>query len=375
MKIVLGVHFPTSCAAGLDVWVQGLLSGLSLIDSNNEYLIFDFFMRNFQDRGKTVEVAAGNNFHIFIKKMPKPLITFLEDHNIAVIEPLLKKHNIDIFHGTGYFLPYLKKIKGIVTIHGLDFIEMDAYWYSDKWYKNVPVYLKRADIIIAVSEYVKKAIIKHFGIPEHKIKVIYAGIRKQFRVIEDHVGDLMLKKISANVPYILTVATSVERKNIKNLLHAFAIAKQTFKDLKLVIVGDKKNIESKIHQETKDLKNDLIFSGYLDADQLAYFYNRAEVFVFPSLYEGFGLPVIEAMACGCPVITSNVSALPEIAGNAALLVNPYSIEEIASAIKKVLIDKTLKYDMKLKGLMRAKDFSWGKSAKEMVEIYETLCLK
>ncbi|MCM8764174.1 MAG: glycosyltransferase family 4 protein, partial [Candidatus Omnitrophica bacterium] len=131
------------------------------------------------------------------------------------------------------------------------------------------------------------------------------------------------------------------------------------------------SIQNKIAQQVvrQKLENRIVFTGYLDAEQLACLYNGAEAFVFPSLYEGFGLPVLEAMACGCPVITSNVSALPEVAGNAAILVNPYSIEQLVEAMEKVLQNFYTRERMRMEGLKRAKDFSWEKSARQMIEVY------
>lgn len=372
MKIAIDINAPVGNAAGLEVWVQGFISGLSLVDKENEYLIFCFFMRNFENRAKKICIPQEKNFHLYIKRFPRPLLVFFEDHNISIIEKWLTKHNVDVFHGTGYFLPYLKKIKGVVTVHGLDFAEMDTYWYQDKWYKNVPNYLKRADIIIAVSEYVKSSIIKHYNINQEKIKVVYPDIRKEFKKLEN-INEKLYENFKISDPFILTVATSIERKNLRRILEAFAILKKNYNELKLVIAGGLDIKEKLLNAiEKHKLQDSVNFKGYLNSEMLSYLYNKAELFVFPSLYEGFGLPVLEAMACGCPVITSNVSALPEIAGDAAVFVNPYSIEEIAQTMEKVLTDTELREQLKNSGLKRVKIFSWVKGAKEVVEIYKTL---
>lgn len=372
MKIAIDINVSTGNPAGLEVWTQGLISGLSMIDTENEYLIFGFFMRNFEERLKKICIPDRNNFHLYIKRFPRFFVLFLEDHNIPVIERWLRKQDVEIFHGTGYFLPCLKKIKGIVTIHGLDFAEMDAYWYPDNWYKNVGNYLKRADIVIAVSQYVKNSIVKHYNICEEKIKVVYPGIRKEFRKL-GNIDGKFFEDFQISFPFILTVATSVERKNLKRLIAAFEILKSNFRDLKLVVVGDR-DIKEKLKPEIDihKLHDSINFTGYLDPERLSYLYNRAELFVFPSLYEGFGLPVLEAMACGCPVITSNVSALPEVAGNSAVLVDPYNIEQISQAMEKVLTDRELRKTLKEDGLKRVMNFSWDKAAKEVIEIYKAV---
>ncbi|MCM8816239.1 MAG: glycosyltransferase family 4 protein [Candidatus Omnitrophica bacterium] len=372
MKIVLGVNFPLGCPAGLEVWVEGFLDGLSSVDTENQYLIFDFFVRDYKNRIKKIKIPCANNFHLFVKRVPRPVVTFFENHNFALIEKWLTRQDVDIFHGTSYFIPHLKKIKGIATIHGLDFAEMNTYWYSDKWYRNVGIYLKKADMIIAVSEYVKKSIIQFYGISQEKVKVVYPGIRRNFRLLKEDEYSFP-DNFRTFIPFILTVATSVERKNLKRLIESFAIIRVRYKYLKLVIVGDS-SLKEKLLPEIE--KNRLIegvhFTGYLDSEQLAYLYNRAELFIFPSLYEGFGLPVLEAMACGCPVVTSNVSALPEVSGGAAILVDPYNVEEIKNAIEKVLTDNQLKKNMRNKGLKHAEKFSWKKSASEIIETYKIL---
>ncbi len=337
MKIAIDVNSPAGFAAGLEIWVRGFIEGLSMVDVENEYLIFGFFMRNFEERKKSLLVPEGKHFHLYVKRVPRPLILFLEDNNIPVIEHWLKNRGVNIFHGTGYFLPCLKKIKGITTIHGLDFIEMDAYWYRDKWYKNVGRYIKRADIVIAVSEYVKRKIVEYYGIEEERVKVVYPGVDRRFKVFSVEFNVDKSRRSGFSSPYIFTVATSFKRKNLKRLVNAFAILIGSEKDLLLVVAGSS-DIEQPLLNESKryGIEKNVHFAGYCDPESLAYLYNNAELFVFPSLYEGFGLPVIEAMACGCPVITSNVSALPEVSGDAALLVDPYDVEQLAETMKKVL---------------------------------------
>ena len=259
-----------------------------------------------------VYIPEKDNFSLYLKRMPKSLLTYLEDHGISIIENWLKRKGVEIFHGTGFFLPCLKEIKGVVTIHGLDFKEMDAYWYNEPWYKNVPLYLKRAYRIISVSRYVKNSLVKYYGLLPEKIQVIYPGIRKNFTVITDETKlESFREKFKISQPYILTVATSDERKNLKGILNVFSHIKNSEPNLKLVIVGDKEVIQTPIlsYIEKLGLMEEVYFPGYIEADELVYFYNLAEFFVFPSFHEGFGLPILEAMTCGCPVITSNVSFL------------------------------------------------------------------
>jgi len=375
MRIALDVNFPFETPAGLDIWTEGLIEGFSKINKENQFFIFGYFWRNFDERKEKLKLPESNYFTLFLKKFPKPIITFLEDNNIPIIERWLLKKNIDIYHSTGYFVPNLKKIKSIVTIHGLDFEEMDSYWYKDKWYKNVPLYLSRANKIIAVSQYVKNSIVKHYKIPEKKIKVIYPGLKNTFRLIEDkNELNLFREKYNIFFPYILTVITVAERKNLKGIFYSFSHIKDFYPELKLVIVGNTQEVQSPFLStiEKLGIKEKVFFPGYISSNELVYFYNLAELFIFPSFYEGFGFPVVEAMACGCPVITSNLSSIPEITDDAAILVNPYKIEEIVDALKKILKDENLKIKLKQKGIQRAKLFTWEKCAQEMLKTYEEL---
>ncbi|HNS32464.1 MAG TPA: glycosyltransferase family 1 protein [bacterium] len=370
MKIAIDAAFGKKEPAGLELWGMQFIRHLAEFDRVNEYIIYGYFWRNFHQRKKMVYVPEEKKISLCVSRIPKQCVDFMESHNIGIIEKLLAGQQIDIFHGIGFFLPKLKKAKGIITVHGLDFKELEVKWYKDRWYKHFPVYLKRADSIIAVSEYVKNKLVELYDIPREKISVIYHGIRSNFAYpgfdnIENGVNEKS---------YIVCVATSVERKNLKRILKAFNTIKDRHKDVNLLMVGDERMLLSSLKKliEELDLSGRIIFPGYLGEDSLPVVYNNAKCLVFPSLYEGLGLPIIEAMACGCPVITSNITAMPEIAGGAAILVNPYDEDEIADAVDRVLSDERLRQDMKKKGLERAKFFSWEKAINNTLDLYNRL---
>ena len=234
--------------------------------------------------------------------------------------------------------------------------------------------MRRAEKIIAISEHTKHDLISYLGIPEEKICVIYQGIDHEVfkppRIIQ--------KKI--NYPYILYVGTEMQRKNFQGVIDAFKKlkAKREFKNLKLVKIGNAssgwshekyRNISLNLIRSL-NLENDVIFTGFLDKEELVSYYAGAECFVFPSFYEGFGFPPLEAMACGCPVVASNVSSLPEIVGNAGLLVNPNDHNAIAVAIESILSSEILRDSLKKAGLERAKLFSWQKTAEATLRVYQ-----
>lgn len=260
------------------------------------------------------------------------------------------------------------KRKGIFfqkpTIRGRVYLTMDF------------VGMKKARKIIAISERTKRDLMSYLGIPEEKISVIYQGINHKIFKLPRTIQ----RKI--DFPYILYVGTEVSRKNFQGVLNAFKKikAKREFRNLKLVKVGNAssgwshekyRNISLNLIRSL-NLENEVIFTGFLDKEELASYYAGAECLVFPSFYEGFGFPPLEAMACGCPVIASNASSLPEVVGDAGLLVNPDDDNSIAVAVESILSNENLKNSLKKSGLERAKLFSWRRTAEATLRIYQEI---
>jgi glycosyltransferase involved in cell wall biosynthesis len=226
--------------------------------------------------------------------------------------------------------------------------------------------IKRASHIIAVSQNTKDDLIKYLNIPDSKISVIYNGV--DHGIFKPYTVKMLDK------PYILYVGSERPRKNLSRLFEAFAKLKGEFPELKLAKVG----ISGRSKEYRKEtmrklnslgLTGDVIFVEYITELDLACYYSSAALLAYPSLYEGFGFPLLEAMACGCPVVTSNTSSLPEIVGEAGIMVNPYDTDSLAQAMRRVLTDDKLRDDMVRKGLEQAKRFSWEKAAGETLEVY------
>ncbi|KYH39281.1 MAG: hypothetical protein AYL30_000290 [Candidatus Hecatellales archaeon B24] len=223
--------------------------------------------------------------------------------------------------------------------------------------------------MIAPSNQTKKDLVKLLRVPEWKIKVIHHGVDRVFKPT--------FSKRPCEEPYILYVGSEHPRKNLKTLLRAFSLLKKDsrYRRLKLVKVGRAGGGECDFRGETmrmvKALKieNDVVFTGWCSSEDLASYYSQAEVFAFPSVYEGFGWPPLEAMACGCPVVSSNASSMPEILGGAALLVNPYDVEGWRQALDRVLSSDRLRSRLSALGMGRAKNFTWEKTAKQTLEVY------
>ena len=227
-------------------------------------------------------------------------------------------------------------------------------------------FIKRAIHLIAVSQNTKHDLMKYLKIPENRISVIYNGIDHSiFKPYEVKVLDK---------PYILYVGSERPRKNLSRLFEAFARVKGEFPELKLVKMGAagrseeyRRNVMRKL--DSLGITGDVIFVVHASELDLVHYYSSASLLAYPSLYEGFGLPLLEAMACGCPVVTSNTSSMPEVAGEAGIMVDPYDIDALTEAIKQVLTDDTLRDNMVRKGLEQARMFSWEKTVEQTLEVY------
>ncbi len=294
--------------------------------------------------------------------IPTKKIGFLKGHLWEQIElPIyLRKRKDPLLLNLTNTAPFFYENQ-IVTIHDVAFLKHPE-WYSKKFHlfysKIVPIIAKKSKKIITVSNFSKKEIISLLRIPENKIEVIYNGVDKKFQPSK-------IKKENL----ILTVSSLNPRKNLKNLILAFRNLKLK-EDFKLVIVGSKNRIypdAETIEKLIKPYDNIKIISRVPD-EMLVKLYQKAKLFVYIPFYEGFGLPPLEAMACGTPVVVSQTSSLPEVCGDAAYYVNPYEVRDIVHGIEKVLKDEKLQRYLIAKGLKRAKLFNWKDSASKLLEI-------
>ncbi len=289
----------------------------------------------------------------------------------------------DIIHlPNQHFGRYGNFLKGpyIITVHDLirylDLKGYETYIHQpnrrDKFYLSLDYKgIKKATRIIAISEATKRDLMHHLGIPDKQISVVYLGV--------DHTTFRPSFQASKSEhPYILFVGSEHPRKNLPTLLRAFKKLKEQprFKNLKLVKVGKAGGPESNFRRETVsivnslDLNQEVVFTETVSEKDLVAYYRGAECFVFPSLYEGFGLPPLEAMACGCPVISSDSSSLPEVVGEAAIKVSPHDTEGLAGALGKILTERELREDFIAKGAAQAARFSWEQTAEKTLAIYK-----
>ena len=245
---------------------------------------------------------------------------------------------------------------------------------------NVKKLVKRFSTIVAVSENTKRDIVELCGIDENKVKVIYAGVGEEYRRMADDQSLKMAKvreKYKLPDKFILYLGTVEPRKNVEGIIRAYnevRSKKLELRNINLVIAGGKGWKSKKIYREREEskFKDDIKFLGYIDPEDKVYLYNLASVFVYPSFYEGFGFPPLEAMACGLPVVASFASSLPEVVGDAALMVDPYNINDISRALKEILTNENLRNQLIARGLKRAGEFSWRKTADEYLKVLKNL---
>lgn len=293
------------------------------------------------------------------------------------------KDSADITHFFNYYLPPGVKGKKIVTVHDMTykrFPETVRFRTKQMLNLNLKKSLKRADIILTVSEFSKSEIITYFPEVKDKIRVVYNGVDLDvFKpLLDKNIKIGIAKKYNLPERYMLYLGTLEPRKNLERLIDSYYLLLKEFNSVpKLVLAGGKGWLYNSIFNKvsTLGLEDKIIFTGYIDEKDVAPLISAAEIFLFPSMYEGFGMPVIEAMACGSPVLTSNVSSLPEVAGDAAVLVDPFSVEDIKNKLQLLLIDEALRKRLNKAGLKRAKRFSWDVVTKDLYEIYKELAEK
>jgi glycosyltransferase involved in cell wall biosynthesis len=293
---------------------------------------------------------------------------------------------INILHCTGNTAPFISPVPVVQTLH--DVIFMDPISGQDSLYQQwgnyyrrfmVPLVTRKSQIVITVSNYEKQRILNRVKVDEKKIRVIYNGIdEERVRVMKDtkEGNPSVQRKYHLPEKFILFLGNTSARKNALRVIEAYTIyASKTPAPLPIVTSGLSKQFVSdylaKLQQQDK-LKL-FISTGYIDDQDLPGIYNLSRLFLYPSLSEGFGMPLVEAMACGTPVITSNVSSLPEIAGDAALLVDPSKTSSIADAILTMLTNDELRTEKTMAGLKNAERFSWAKTAGQVYEVYEQIC--
>lgn len=287
-----------------------------------------------------------------------------------------RRQALDLVHDpTGVMPLLLTRASRVLTIHdAIPYVYPETSTRLDRLIYHVwlPYAVRAADAVLTDSHQSREDIVKHLAISPEKVAIVPLAAARSFRPVADAAVRQTLSKYDVTQPYLLYVGALAPRKNLPRLLAAYAQLRSWSTRWTLVIVGAQKWRSSPIFETVQRLELEpyMHFTGYVDDDDLPALYAGADLFAFPSLYEGFGLPVLEAMACGTPVVTSNTSSLPDVAGDAAILVDPYDVDAIADAMRRVLSDPALAQDLRERGLVRSAQFSWERTARETVAVYE-----
>lgn len=284
---------------------------------------------------------------------------------------ILRKYKADVFLSPDGQLSLLSKVPQIAVIHDLNFHHHPEQLPPlVRWYYNTffPRYARKAKRIATVSAYTKQDIVKSYGINANSIDVTLNGCNERFRPLTEEEHSATRQKYTDNESYFLFVGLIIPRKNLIRLMQAFDQFKKASKSpMKLLVVGEKKwwDNEHESAFQALQFKEEIVFAGRLQADELHRVISAAFALSFVPLFEGFGIPILEAFACGTPVITSNVTSMPEVAGDAALLANPYDVNDISSKLLELWNHPALRLQLKAKGLERRKDFSWEITANQL----------
>ncbi|WP_333820168.1 glycosyltransferase family 4 protein [Ohtaekwangia sp.] len=372
-----------------------LINCLSL---NSQFSGIDYYMKNLLDEfsmraHQEINISALLSSHskLQLRESPQGLLKqnrlrintanrfrriYFENFLLAAYQ---RKHGFNIYHSPNYVLPFFTKQPSVLTVH--DTISLDFPDYSQT---ETAIYhrlafmrsMRHASRIIAVSNTVKNDILKKVNIDSDKITVIYNGVHKHFKR-EHSPAKLSEIRHRYSLPerFILFVGNLEPKKNLERLIKAFHIFKKNSEHPhKLVLAGRCGWKYSSVYQAVEDLnlRSEVIFTGYVNENELPAMYSLADLFVFPSLYEGFGIPPLEAMACGTPTLTSTAGALPEVTGNVPLQVNPLDIEDIATGMHTLLQDELLRARAIEKGIAWASQFTWSSTADKTLQVYQSL---
>ena len=358
---------------GVGTYTRNIIRALAQLDHENKYFLL----------GPSEKVAEIGKLPENFKAVPLPAADTFRGY--MQCRTVLRRLGCDLVHVPHLFwLPRRLPCRYVVTVH-----DMLEYMYRAHGASNIRrslhfdltrMVLKHASRIFAVSHFTKVEVEKLFGINPNKIEVVYNAIDQRFLSGHDTDADrqFLAERYQVTYPFLLYAGRISPHKNIVRIIEAFSALKaellkqELYHDLKLIIIGDELSKHPDLRRTVVrgGVQNDVRFMGFVPIEVLRIFYDAAKVFVFPSLYEGFGLPPLEAMAHGTPVLTSNTSSIPEVVGNAAVLVNPENVFEMMRALQRVLVDQALREKMRLRGYEQVKKFSWDRSAAEVLAGYE-----
>ncbi|MHB1456409.1 MAG: glycosyltransferase family 4 protein [Armatimonadota bacterium] len=364
MRVAIDARPTQGSFTGDATYWRGLITGLSKIESDNEYLLY------FYNKLQTPGVPPSQNMqHILIPGLNWRMWSAYS------FPKALKRDGVRVAH-VQYSIPPFTPCPVITSIHDVSFKRHPEFFSpKDRFILDMGVKLskRRAARILALSEYTKAEICELYSINENRVDLVYPGVDLLFKPCgREESLQLVRTKYRITDPYVLTLGVIQPRKNLSRLLEGFSILKRNHEIRhKLVIVGKYGWMEENLTRtiDNLGLTGEVLLTGYAPYEDLPYLYSGADLFVYPSVYEGFGLPPLEAMCCGTPVITGDRSSLPEVVGDAGIMVDPYNPEAFTDAISRVLADKFLRTELARKGLEQSRKFTWERTARQVDAIY------
>jgi glycosyltransferase involved in cell wall biosynthesis len=374
MRIGIDIRILERNKAGFERYLRHLLENLAKIDEKNEYVLYSdhHIDKEYFD--------LGNNFSIkVIEKFGHSQVWT----NFSLPREV-EKDELDVFHFPASSVWIKKAKRTVVTLHDISPVLLPELQMASKkmilYFRFLFWLIKnKADIIITVSHNSREDLLKYLKLSKDKVRVIYPGVEPYFRILDSVKVDDIRQKFNIKKDFILFVGAFQKRKNLPRIIRAYEkFVNESNLDYDFVIVGWSKRAVGCSFYTSEELlkilklKDKIHFVGQVSDNDLVSLYNAARLFLFATFYEAFGFPLLEAMACGTPVITSNNSSGPEIVGDAGILVNPYNTDEIAEAMIDVLTDKKLYDSLVEKGLERAREFSWENTACQTLKVYKKL---
>ncbi len=360
---------------GIGRYIKNLVESLQKEDSGNEYYLFAH-----SDDLDGFDITASNFHFVPVNSniLRKTYLRILWEQFVLPFR--LKKLNVDIILSPNFTMPYLSPAKKVVAYHDLTYFfmpEMHTTLKREMFKTYIRLSAKASSAILAISENTKNDIINYFPNTKDKIFLTPLGVAPNFYAFKNRQVETINLQEKYNLPqeYILYVGTIEPRKNVINLIKAYEmLSPQTKNKYKLVLCGKKGWLYEDLfaYYEKSPDKDNIVFSGFITDEDLPYLYHQSALFAYVSHYEGFGIPLIESMACGTPLVTSNTSSMKEIAIDAALLVDPERPDEIATAIERILSDKTLQETLKSHYSSKLDYYNWEHCAKNTVEVFKSL---
>ena len=356
--------------AGISWYIINLLKNLSRVSP--EGLAYSAFLND--------RAFADPSLTLHFSRLPtqQPVVRIFWEQ---FVQPLaLQRANVDLLHAMAFVAPVAAPCPYVVTVYDLSFLRYpEAFRPFNRWYlsRGTARSVKRAKAVIAISESTRQDVINFLNVPAERVHTVYCGTDADYRPLSPAEVDAFKSTHQLPDTFVLYLGTLEPRKNVDGLIRAYALWRERQPDAPpLVVAGGKGWYTNQIFElvEALNLTDSVRFPGYIPQHELTLWYNAATLFVYPSHFEGFGLPVLEAMACGTPVITSTASSLPEITGaeGIARLVNPVDDEALAAAMAEVMADADSRASMSQRGIRRAAEFTWEKTARETVAIYQNV---